>query len=706
MQRTALRSIGATFMLAFLSSLLGAKTPPEYPRLSDNTAASQNLEVRKVLSGDVDGIFAIPRTRQMVAAAGGYLWKYSAQGELLDTLRAPGGLFTSGIAFTPLYYTDWVFTGDKQRKTYGPPVDGNNLSATALWAVLDKADVVEFGSTDTTAWAYVWKAGQAYILNINSHRKQVDTYCNQRTHSADKLRWNTTCLDNYKTRPQAWTEVEPESFADLDGTPPRVKVAGFERRKYHLEEGLSGQLLGMTLGAALKLAGYPGSLPGRYWFGDALTQLRVGQEVIKFRMFIPKEDGDYRYFYNTRWWEPAPDVAGVSPWFSVHMRTYMEHAGEEGLLPYYEKDIGLYVVRPKGTGQPAATQGLMPEWRPVFEGPDTRTVAVTGMIEFGAQPPAHYWLRDPEPSKRYPEMPPKVEVRAPWPNLRQLPTALQVQWRGTRDDEATVLRVELNADEAAIAFNTLRTSKVQTEPLQLVLQVPDLRGALDGMQVQLRSGSTKLPLTKARFGYVVKPPVEKVSDHALRGVLQTATAAAKVPGAAGLPAFLKQAQTLAQDKERAEALAPNVTAAYAELINDYNAQRDFKAGATLVRHYLTQIHPHIGHYSSDPGQPYNITVIASQTLAIYAQLAPQDKDLVPAVITKLLGPDFDPAKQTNGTLMYNLACHYAVTSDKPHMLQSIAAARRLGKPTSQFMADTDFTHYLKDAEFLQAVESR
>jgi hypothetical protein len=31
-------------------------------RLSDNTAASQNLEVRKVVSGDVDGIFVIPRT--------------------------------------------------------------------------------------------------------------------------------------------------------------------------------------------------------------------------------------------------------------------------------------------------------------------------------------------------------------------------------------------------------------------------------------------------------------------------------------------------------------------------------------------------------------------------------------------------------------------------------------------------------------------
>lgn len=698
------RALGAFVLMSFFATLLGAKTPPEYPRLSDNTAASPHLEVRKVLSGDVDGIFAIPRTHQMVAAAGGYLWKFSAQGELLDTLREPGGLSTSGIAFSPLYYIDWVFTGDKQRKAYGPPVDGNTLSPAALWAALDKADVVEFGKTDTTAWAYVWKADQAYILNINSNRKQVDAYCTRRTHSAEKLRWNATCLDNYKTRPQAWTEVEPESFADFDGTPPRVKVAGFERRKYHLEEGLSGQLFGMTLGAALKLAGYPGSLPGRYWFGDALTQLRVGQEVLKFRSFIPKEDGDYRYFYNTRWWEPAPGVAGVSPWFSVHMRTYMERAGEEGLLKYYEKDIGLYVVRPKGTGQPAATQGPMPEWRPVFEGAETRNAAVTGTVEFGAQPRTHYWLRDPEPSKRFPEMPPKVDVRALWPTLRQLPTALQVQWRASRDDESTVLRVVLDADETAKAFNTLRTGKVHTTPMELVLQVPDIRGTRDGMQVQLRSGNTALPLTEARFSYVVKPPVEKVSDHSLRGVLQTATAAAKVPGAAGLPAFLKQAQALAQDKERAEALAPNVTAAYAELINDYNAQRDFKAGATLVRHYLTQIHPYIGHYSSDPGQPYNITVIASQTLAIYGQLAPEDKDLVPAVIAKLLGPDFDPQKQTNGTLMYNLACHYAVTKDKPRMLQSITAARRLGKPTSQFMADTDFQNYWKDGEFLKAME--
>ena len=702
MPRFSIRALSAFVMLSFFASLIGAKSPPEYPHLSENLAASQTQEVRKVLSGDVDGLFAVPRTRQVVAAAGGYLWKFSAQGELVDSMRAPPNLFTSGVAFTPLHYVDWVYTGERQRKAYGPPLDGNALSPSTLWATLDKADVVEFGSTDTTAWAYVWTAGKAQIMDITRHRPQVDTYCHARTFSAEALRWNATCLNGYKTRPQAWAELEPESFSAYDSTPPRVEVTGFDRRRFHLEEGLSGQLFGLTIGAALKAAGVPGGLPGRYWFGDAHTQLRVGTEVINFKTFVPKEDGKYR-FSNMRWWEPAPKVAGASPWFTLHMRTYMERSGEEALLPHYVKDIGLYVVRPKGTGQPAAAQGLMPEWRPVFTGPVTHNAAVTGMVEFGAQPPAHYWLRDPPPAMRFDGLGPTVDVRALWPTLRQLPTALQVQWSTSRDEETSVLRVELDAEETSIAFNTLRRAKAQTVPLEMVVQVPDLGGAMDGMQVILTNGSTQLPLSKARFTYVMKPPAPRISDHALRGQLQAATAAAKAPGAAGLPDFLKQAQTLAQDKERAQALAPNVTAAYAELINDYNRQKDFKAAAVLVRHYLTKVHPHIGHYSNDPGQPYNISVIASQTLAIAASLPPHDKDLIDAVMTTLIGPNFDPEKQTNGTLMYNLACHYAVVADKPHMLQSITAARRLGKPTQQFMADTDFEKYWKDGDFVKVL---
>jgi hypothetical protein len=149
-------------------------------------------------------------------------------------------------------------------------------------------------------------------------------------------------------------------------------------------------------------------------------------------------------------------------------------------------------------------------------------------------------------------------------------------------------------------------------------------------------------------------------------------------------------------------LAPHLTAAYARLINQFNGARDFVSSATLVRHYLAQVHPHIGHITGDNGLAYNQGVIASQTLA-FAIHSPQHRDLVDGVLTTLIGLDFDPQQQTNGTLMYNLACHYALAGDKPRLLQSAAAARRLGKPGAQFMADKDFERYWADAAFLQVL---
>ena len=91
--------------------------PPYSPDLNpiEHLWAAFKTRLRKVLQGDVDGLFAIPRTKQVVAAAGGYLWKFSAQGELVDSLREPDDLFTSGLAFSPLYFVDWVFTGEHEK---------------------------------------------------------------------------------------------------------------------------------------------------------------------------------------------------------------------------------------------------------------------------------------------------------------------------------------------------------------------------------------------------------------------------------------------------------------------------------------------------------------------------------------------------------------------------------------------------------------
>lgn len=702
MNRPLLRALALLTMSAMLPLAAGARPPappPAYPRLSENTAASQHLEVRKLLHGPVEGLFVLPRARQLVAVAGGYLWKFGPQGELLDSLRVPSGIHTSGIVFTPHYYADWVYSGERQRKAYAPAVDGNRLSQAELFAELDRAEHVEFGRNETSAWAYLLAGGKAWVVDITRWRDKVDTYCRPRTHSDEKLNWNATCLDGYRPARKGWTEIEPRDFY---GTSPedaqRVRVVDFERRRLYLEEGLSGQLLGATVGVALKALGVPGKLPSRYWFGDASTELHVGGEVLRFKAFIPREDGQYR-FPNMAWWDLSPALQGANPWFTVHPRSYLHHPGEEALLRHYEKDIGLYVVRPRGAVPAPATGREAGTWRPVFSGPTTHSYAVSGSVEFAATPAAHTWLRPPEARRRLDGLGPQIPVEALWPALSELPLALTLQWNASSEEEDIRLRIDLPTAETRSAFARLASSKA---PLELVVQVPDLQGPVSGMSVLLRSGSLQQALPDARIAYLGQPP-RSASAHAaaLRALREANAAAQRSPGA--LPAFLQAAQDLAQDLQRAQDVSADITHAYAQLINHFNERRDFAPSSRLVRHYLAQVYPHVSKYRRDDKEAYNVGVIASQTLAF--ALHTNEPDLVEAVMATLIGSGFDPAVQTNGTLMYNLACYYALTGDRARMLQAAARARSLGKPPSQFLQDADFDRYRQDAEFLQVVNA-
>jgi hypothetical protein len=555
----SIRFVGVFAMLALLSSALGAKGAPDaFPRLSDNTAGSATLEVRKLLHGQVDGLFVVPRTRQVVAAAGGYLWKFTDQGVLLDTVYARGGMYASGLMFSPEGYVDWVFTGHAQRKPYGPQVDGNGLTPAQVVAALQQAEVVEFAKNDQGAWAYAWQGGKAWKMDVSRHRDLVDTSCGRHSHSSEALRWSATCFTGLASAPALWTEVEPDSFEGYGQPQPRAQVLDFDRRKYHLEEGVGGQLVGATVGVALKLMGYPGSLPGRYWFGDAHTRVRVGpgsNDVVQFKAFVPYEDGKYRFLHNMQWWEPAAALPGAqplaSPLFSVHLRAYAERAGEAELRKYYEKDVGLYAVRPRGVADVPLAQRTAPAWRPVFEGPSTRHVAVQGTVDFdpapthaagqsvAALPPAHQWLRPPQ-LRPMPDMPPIVPVTALWPALHQLPSAITVRWLVPGDDEGeAVLRITLQPAQvqaalarvqAQTAAGARRGTPPDAAPLELLLRLPPgAAGAtridpalVDQLQVLVRSAASanpgarnappplEVPLAQVQWEWVVRPAAPPV----------------------------------------------------------------------------------------------------------------------------------------------------------------------------------------------------
>ncbi|HET6397735.1 MAG TPA: hypothetical protein VFF91_12985 [Pseudoxanthomonas sp.] len=692
-----LASAACLLLMPSLFSFLAAAPRDVYPRLPDNTAASANLEVRKVLHGEVAGVFASPGRDQVIAVADRHLFKFTADGRLLDTLDEPEDMHAAGVAFGADGYVDWALTGDRERKAYAPAVDGNGLSPAALAAALDQAEVVAFGRDDdgTTAWAWLWREGRAWKLDISRHYARVDPYCSRGAWWRD-WNWRNTCLEGYTHPNRGLREVAPGPFEGKE-TAPRVEVAGFHRRHYHLEEGMAGQLLGATVGNVLKWVwDVPGAPPGRYWFGDADVRLQVQGETLRFKVFVPRTHGGYAFYRNMRWWEP--EMPGAGPWFSVQRRDTMAYPGEEALLRYYAPDVGLYAVRPRGIDEVPPARREVPAWRPLFEGPQTWRSPVTGTVELASGGSVYRWLRRQPPPIHLDGMLPRVPVEPLWPDLYALPQALVVDW-GSGEDAAT-LRVELAPEATRAAFDALGGAGT----VDLVLDVPDLYGDTATMQVFLRRGTVRLPLPQARLAYLKRPAFRRGAGGTptRAAQLSASVAAAGAGDAAALQDFLHKAQVLVQDPHDAERFAGTVTAAYAQLLNAYNLAGDAASAGTLVRHYLAQVHPRTHAITRDPSLPYNVGVIASQTLA-FAVHQPQERALVDAVLATLIGPDFDPDAQPNATLAYNLACYYALAGDKPRLLRHAAAARRLGKPAEQFLRDADFRRYHDDADFLRAV---
>lgn len=692
--------------------LFAAQRTPAFPRLSDNLAASKNLEVRRQIKGHIQAMFALPARAEVLVVADGYLWRMSADGHLLDTLDMPASMHRNGISFGADGYVDWVHTGVRTRKPYAPEADGNALDARQLDAALSAAQVVAFDRNGDSAWAWLWDGDAAWEMDISRHRERVDTYCTPRSSTDDRLSWADTCLKGLDPAKPLMVEIRPESFAaGYGGRPSPVEVVGFDRRRYHLEGGLAGYAAETAVGGVLKtiMPGLPGGLPRRYWFGDAHTRLRVGGDVLQFKVFVGRDDGDYGFLHMVDWWDPSAVIPDASPWLRVRMRGYMDHAGEEALWELYRQDLGLYAVRPRGTGsEPDAAMRAVAPWVPAFEGPVTAREAVTGSVVLDGGDSVHRWWRARPPRQRISA--PVAELDAESAPLTRLPTALRVEWGSPWDEAAhAVLDVTLDPAQTRAAFARLPR---QPGPATLLLQVPDLFGEVDDMRLLLRHGDTEVALDHADLTYLRRPvfrPWHARGDEPPppSRVAQLGQAAdALLEGRADAMArFQARAEALAQEPEMVAQATPFITSGYARLMSGLNGSGRIDESLALTRHYLARVHPLTSGHMPDPGVIYNTSVIASQTLAV-AVHRPQEAALVDEVLATLLGAQFDPDTHPNATLLYNLACHYALRGDRPRMLRHASAAVRLGKPAEQFLRDADFARYRDDPQFRAAIHRR
>lgn len=167
-----------------------------------------------------------------------------------------------------------------------------------------------------------------------------------------------------------------------------------------------------------------------------------------------------------------------------------------------------------------------------------------------------------------------------------------------------------------------------------------------------------------------------------------------------LDQFLKLAKSVTEKRQRIKRHVPLLVKYFAELLVAVTATGNFTVSEEIFLNYMENIYPVTAGVTNDE-MLYGISVVASQGLIITTPL--KNAEISKYVFDKLLGDKYDITTHKNGTLIYNLACFYAINNNKTAMLGAIKQARKRGKPSGQFMGDTDFKNYWSDTDFLNAV---
>jgi len=138
------------------------------------------------------------------------------------------------------------------------------------------------------------------------------------------------------------------------------------------------------------------------------------------------------------------------------------------------------------------------------------------------------------------------------------------------------------------------------------------------------------------------------------------------------------------------------------LLNHYNVQGGFEQSKQIGLYYANNVRHLVPQLSDDSTANINHYVLISQSLVASVQLndLPYQKKVL-----AMLGENFDISILENPSLIYNLACYYALNKKKEEMLVAIRQSRKMGKPVTQFLADSDFSDYYRDSDFLKALNN-
>lgn len=700
-------------MLGFFMNSAVAAPEKEYPRLSANQSASQDYEIVKLIDGPIDALYQYNNQSLFIAQSGDDLWKINSTGEVIDHFNT-SDLYSSGLILATDGFIDWVFTGDKQQKSYGEIIDASSHSEQQLLDAFNNAEIVEFLDKNEKGLAYLYQNGKVEILDISNQRDKITDLVymshNIRTEyniHQDETDINGNHFQSYNKKPGLFSFIKSEP-----SLPRYAAIKGYEKLTYHRPVGVVETLLENILGAIF--VSNHSTREFGYEVGYSHVELTIKNQVLKFSVLSDEEFGPKRN-HGITWLDPKfADAAGLKFMAVNYRRKYLAELNEKSLLPYYEEDVGLYVLRKKIPPNQSANAA----WQLNYTGLHSY-YPIWGYIEFSRADvtPAYYWLhkRRPTPAAAMTgDYGRKAEIASPI--LKMLPKSLAFNWQDFKDrnfrlvinnrdawfynadDTRIAITLEFDSDEIAQAFKQIGNVN-ETAQLNIDM-VKKPYGA--ELIVYLKNTKKEVRLNKLRFDYqeqAFTPKSPQVSSDKNQTALFIAYEKSMLELNPNV--FLKVLEEGAPKNEIVP-YASSIGYYFARLAFQLNIDNKFTENVTLMNFYFDKIHSLINYNQTDDLQRKNLTIFASQV--IYTGSNIQNTELTKKAISTFVEQDFDLEKETNRAFLFNVACYYALNHNKPQMLKIISRTLALGRDPESYLTDTDFQDYWQDPDFINLIK--
>ncbi len=165
-----------------------------------------------------------------------------------------------------------------------------------------------------------------------------------------------------------------------------------------------------------------------------------------------------------------------------------------------------------------------------------------------------------------------------------------------------------------------------------------------------------------------------------------------------IPDFFKVSIGLVQHQTVLKKNAENLVVYYNDLLN-HNSKNE-KKQFEIIETFIDQIEVAVKPFRKDETFNKNYEIFASNSLGLSIAY---NNEALKSKIYKMLGDDLDLKKLKHGTLLYNIACDYALKKNKKKMLEAIQLAIEKGKNPENFAKDPDFKLYYSDPDFIKAI---